>query len=83
MCVADPLGVADVLELRDTDSGANVILLEPYDPVVFDRTMEREGLTTVAPSQLATDLLTGPGREPSRGEAILEWMKDNEHAWRT
>lgn len=71
------------LDLRDTDAGANVILLEPYDPVVFDRTIERDGLRCAAPSQLAVDLLTGPGREPSQGEAILEWMKENQDAWRT
>jgi len=81
--VTDPLGVADALDLREIDSGANVILLEPYDPVVFERTLERGGLTIVAASQLAADLLTGPGREPSQGEAILEWMTENEHAWRT
>lgn len=81
--VTDPIGVADALDLRETDAGANVILLEPYDPVVFDRTLQRDGLTTVAASQLAVDLLTGPGREPSQGEAILQWMKGNEHAWRT
>ena len=71
------------LDLRETDAGANVILLEPFDPVVFDRTIERDGLRCVAPSQLAVDLLTGPGREPSQGEAILEWMKENQDAWRT
>jgi len=71
------------LDLRETDAGANVILLEPFDPVVFDRTIERDGLRCVAPSQLAADLLTGPGREPSQGEAILEWMKENQDAWRT
>ncbi len=81
--VADLRGAVDVLDLRDTDSGANVVLLEPYDPVVFDRTLNRDGLTTVAPSQLAVDLLTGPGREPSQGEAILEWMQENEDVWRT
>jgi len=28
------------------------------------------------------DLLTGPGRNPSEAEALLEWMKKNEDAWR-
>ena len=61
----------------------NVMLLEPLDPVVFDRTVERDGLRCVAPSQLAVDLLTGPGREPSQGEQMLEWMQRNEHVWRS
>jgi len=81
--VDDVVKAAKRLDLRETDAGANVILLEPYDPVVFDRTIERDRLRCVAPSQLAVDLLTGPGREPSQGEAILEWMKENQDAWRT
>ncbi|MDY7106448.1 MAG: hypothetical protein S0880_35145 [Actinomycetota bacterium] len=43
----------------------------------------RDGLRCVAPSPLAVDLLTGPGREPSQGEELLGWMKDNEDAWRS
>jgi hypothetical protein len=81
--IDDVIKAAKRLDLRETDAGANVILLEPFDPVVFDRTIERDGLRCVAPSQLAVDLLTGPGREPSQGEAILEWMKENQDAWRT
>lgn len=81
--VENPRDVAGILDLRETDVGANVTLLEPYDPVVFDRTIERDGLVCVAPSQLAVDLLTGPGREPSQGDEILEWMERNEHVWRT
>ena len=74
---------ADRLDLRETEAGTNVVLLEPFDPVVFERTTIRDGLRCVAPSQLAVDLLTGPGREPSQGEEILVWMKKNEDAWRT
>lgn len=81
--VEDVVGVAEELELRETDAGANVVLLEPFDQVVFDRTLERDDLRCVAPSQLAVDLLTGPGREPSQGEEILVWMKVNEDVWRT
>jgi hypothetical protein len=39
-------------------AGANVILAEPYDPVVFERTIMRDELGVVSPSQLAADLLT-------------------------
>ena len=66
-----------------TGTAANVVLLEPFDPVVFERTVERDGLRCVAPSQLAVDLLTGPGREPSQGEQMLISMEQNEDAWRT
>jgi hypothetical protein len=52
-------------------AGANVILAEPHDPVVFERTIMRDELRVVSPSQLAADLLTGPGREPSQGNSSL------------
>lgn len=81
--VEDVLQATEQLGLREVDSGANVLLLEPYDPVVFVDTVERDGLRCVAPSQLAVDLLTGPGREPSQGEEMLVWMKANEDVWRT
>jgi hypothetical protein len=74
---------AAALDCRPTDAGANVILLEPYDNVVYARAIERSGLRMVNPTQLAVDLLTGPGRAPSEGEELLAWMKDNVDAWRT
>ncbi|MGD9793104.1 MAG: hypothetical protein AB7V43_06460 [Acidimicrobiia bacterium] len=73
---------ADRLGLRSADSGANVWLLEPYDDVVFDRTATRDGIVCVSPTQLAVDLLTGPGRDPSEGDELLAWMKGNRRAWR-
>jgi hypothetical protein len=75
-------GSAERLGLRSADAGANVLLAEPFDPVVFDRTSTRDDLRVVAASQLAADLLTGPGREPSQGEELLAWMRDNGDAWR-
>lgn len=73
---------ADRLRLRPADTGANVVLAEPYDPVVFDRTTVSDDLRVVAVSQLVVDLLTGPGREPSEGNELLGWMARNEDAWR-
>lgn len=81
--VEDPIEAANQLNLREVDAGANVVLLEPFDPAVLAGATTRDGLTCVAPSQLAVDLLTGPGREPSQGEALLEWMADNESVWRS
>ena len=81
--VTDAIEAIERLGLRETDTGANVVLLEPFDPVVFDRTVVRDGLRCVAPSQLAVDLLTGPGREPSQGEQMLKWMEKNEDVWRS
>ena len=81
--VTDAIQAIDRLDLRETDAGANVVLLEPLDPVAFDRTVERDGLRCVAPSQLVVDLLTGPGREPSQGEQMLKWMEENQRVWRS
>ena len=80
--VIDAYEFIQQLNLRETEAGANVVILEPLDTVVFDRAVDRDGLRCVAPSQLAADLLTGPGREPTQGEHVLAWMEKNEHVWR-
>ena len=41
-----------------------------------------DGYNIVAPEQAAVDLLSGPGRNPSEGEELLEWMQLNEPEWR-
>jgi hypothetical protein len=73
---------AERLKLWRADSGANVLLVRPFDTVVFDRTLSQDGITYAAPSQVVADLLTSPGRGPAAAEELLRWMKDNEHAWR-
>jgi hypothetical protein len=78
----DPARLSDLLGLRPADAGANVFLLEPFDPVIFERTSSRDGLKCVAFSQVAADLLTSPGRGPAEGEELLRWMKENEDEWR-
>ena len=70
------------LGLRPAESGANVLLVEPIDDLVFDGATVDGGIRYAAPSQVAADLLTSPGRGPAEGEALLEWMKQNEDAWR-
>ena len=73
---------AQTLGLLPTETGANVLLVEPFDGVVFERTVLDEGLTYVSPSQAAADLLTSSGRGPEEAEALIEWMLTNEEAWR-
>jgi hypothetical protein len=74
---------AKKLDLRPAESGANVVLLEPFDKLVFERTRQAAGLTTVALSQCVVDLLTGSGREPAQADALLSWMRKNENVWRS
>jgi hypothetical protein len=71
-----------VLDLREVDGGTNVLIAEPFDPVVYERTTKRDGLTLTAPTQIVADLLTGSGRMPAEGEELLAWMKDSERVWR-
>ena len=70
--------VAAALGAIPADTGANLVVLRPFDPVVWDRTVEADGVRYVAPSQVVADCLTGNGRMPSEGEALLEWMLANE-----
>lgn len=74
--------IVEALELLPAEQGANVALLRPFDPVVWERSSKAEGLRWVAPSQAAIDCLTGTGRMPSEGEALLAWMADDESRWR-
>ncbi len=39
-------------------------------------------MTYAALSQVAVDLLTGPGRNPAEGQALLDWMETDERTWR-
>lgn len=61
---------------------ANVVLLRPPNPGVFDRLRDVGGLPHVALSQVALDCLSGNGRMPQEGEALLEYMEANEEDWR-
>jgi hypothetical protein len=73
---------AQIVGLREADSGANVRLIAPRDSFVFERTVVQDGLVYAAPSQVAADLLSSAGRGPAEGEALIEWMKIHEEAWR-
>lgn len=78
-----PAALAAEHGLLPSDEGANVVLLSPFDPVAEERTFVRDKLTYAAPSQVVVDCLTGNGRMPAEGEALLEWMLENESSWRS
>lgn len=77
-----PALIARDFGLLPADEGANVVLLRPYDRAVWLRAPIEDGLRYAAPSQVAVDCLSGNGRMPAEGEALLEWMQANESAWR-
>jgi hypothetical protein len=74
--------LAEELGLLPADVGANVVLLSPYDPVVWDRTTVDADLRYSAVTQTAVDCLSGNGRMPAEGEALLDWLIVNEDRWR-
>ncbi|TPW71596.1 hypothetical protein [Schumannella sp. 10F1B-5-1] len=72
--------------LRPAPEGtANVLLIEPSVPdgiALVGTSLAAPGFIVAAPAQVAADLLNGPGRNPSEGEALIAWMDDNEESWR-
>ena len=78
-----PYDVARALGLLPIDEAADVIVLRAHDRVVFERPGMADSIPRVALSQLALDCLSGPGRMPAEGEAILAHMADHEDLWRS
>lgn len=77
-----PSSLARDFDLLPSEEGANVILMKPYDSVVWERAPFHGGLSYASPPQVAVDCLTGNGRMPEEGEALLEWMVSKEASWR-
>ena len=78
----DPETAADSLGLRPAETGGNVAIARPFDPVVFERTESADGITYARVTQVLLDLMTGPGRGPAEAEGLLEWMRENEETWK-
>lgn len=68
--------------LLRTKSGADVLLLRPSNNVVFERRRNVDGNPHVAISQLAIDCLSGTGRMPAEGEALVQYMESHVSEWR-
>ncbi|MYC08233.1 MAG: hypothetical protein F4X57_13850 [Chloroflexi bacterium] len=78
----DPEADALALGLRPADTGGNVLIVRPFDPVVFERTQHEDGITYARVTQVLVDLMTGTGRSPVEADGLLEWMRINEEAWK-
>jgi hypothetical protein len=84
MIYADDLDkLVENLGLREVDTGANVLVAADREGVAAERVNVLDGVRYAAPSQVAVDLLTGPGRSPSEAEALLDWMEAHEREWRS
>jgi len=80
---ARPDQLATLLDLLPADQGADVFLVVPADDGVFTGSTVSNENRWVAPSQVVVDCLGGWGRMPQEGEAVLEWMIEDESTWRT
>lgn len=78
----DTEAVADALDLRPVDDGANALVATPRSASVFDRTVDHRGVRLVAPSQAFADLLAAPGQGPAEAEHLLRWLTAHESQWR-
>lgn len=78
----DPAEIAETLGLLPADTGANVMLAHPYDDAAYAHCWKVDGVSYVSVAQLAADSLTGIGRMPAEGEALVAWMRHNEDRWR-
>ena len=63
--------VAKEAGLKQVDSGANVRLLDPYDPGVFYKSSEIGGLCVACPVQVYLDVRAQKGRGEEAAETIL------------
>ena len=80
--VDDPETAARQLRLRPAETGGNVILARPFDPVVFERADIDGDIAYASPTQVLVDLMTGTGRSLAEAEALKEWMRENEETWK-
>jgi hypothetical protein len=80
--IRDAEQAASRLGVRPANSGANVLLIEPADGLAFENATQRDRVWYAAPSQIAADLLSSPGRGPAEGEELIAWMQANEGKWR-
>ena len=62
----------EALDLRPVSTGANVVILDPYDEGVFMGAREIRGAQVVSDIQLFVDLYTYPARGQEQAEQILE-----------
>lgn len=78
----NPTTLARELGLLPADEGVNVVLLAPFDPVVWERSTREDNLSYACLTQVVADCLSGTGRMPVEGEALLDWLLASERTWR-
>jgi len=82
MYAQDTDDVLAALRARPSDGPTNLLVIESADDTPFARSSDNDGVNYAAFSQVVVDLLSGPGRAPEEGDALLRWMAANEDRWR-
>ena len=77
-----PETVAAMPHLNQAGTGDEVLIVRPWDEVVFRGCWARGRVPVVAPSQLTADCLSGPPGLTHEGHALLAWMGRLEATWR-
>jgi hypothetical protein len=70
--VDNPERVAAILGADAVGAGANLLLIDPFDPFVFEGTWEASGLRYAARAQIIADLLGSPAPAPAQAASLLE-----------
>ena len=79
-----PENIFSLLDLKEVESGANMMLLGPYDEGVFYGTRVIDDIRIVSPVQIYLDLKSYKGRGEEAAEALLrdvikpKWSKENQ-----
>lgn len=78
----NPYELIDSLELIRADNGPNVLIASTDYETFFERPRIINGIKYASPVLAALDLLTSPGRGPTEGEELLNWMEVNQSEWK-
>src|SRR5262249_52042006 len=70
--VDNPERVAAIIGAEPVDAGANLLLIDPFDPFVFEGGWEASGLCYAARAQIIADLLGSPTPAPAQAAGLLE-----------
>jgi hypothetical protein len=79
-----PDNIVSLLDLKEVESGANVMLLGPFDEGVFYGTQVIDDIRIVSPIQIYLDLKSYKGRGEEAADALLrevikpKWSKEKE-----
>ena len=68
--VDDPLLLAETLSWKPVDSGANILLLKPYDEGVYYGSQQKDRITIASSIQLYLDLYNYKGRGEEQAEFL-------------